>query len=181
MSKPGRETPGSASPRSKIPQDPRLSLPARSGSEILLLVLGAINTEAVQWEEMGNHSLRLSGGNLGFYGVSVPSVPLFTGGWGPEARALRNTSSFVVGVRRASDLQGNNVFTIPPPILKLHLLTTAEFVCLSQVLLRTSAPSQELRGISRNPSREEQEQGLARLCGCSWDRWEPWETLPLLI
>lgn len=75
-----REMPGSASPAPKFPEDLRVSSPARSGSEILLLVLGAINTEAVQWEEIGNHSLRLSGGNLEFYGVSVPSVPLFTGG-----------------------------------------------------------------------------------------------------
>lgn len=71
--------PGSASPVLKFSEDLRVSLPARSSSEILLLVWGAINTEAVQWEEIGNHSLRLSGGNLGFYGVSVPSVPLFTG------------------------------------------------------------------------------------------------------
>jgi hypothetical protein len=117
--------PGSPSPAPNFPEDLRVFLPARSGSEILLLVLGAINTEAVQWEEIGNHSLRLSGENLGFYGVSVPSVPLFTGGWGPAARAFRNTSSFVVGVRRVSDLQGNDVFTIPPPILRLGLLTTA--------------------------------------------------------
>lgn len=75
-----REMPGSASPAPKFPEDLRVSSPARSGSEILLLVLGAINTEAVQWEEIGNHSLRLNGGNLEFYGVSVPSVPLFTGG-----------------------------------------------------------------------------------------------------
>lgn len=77
VSKPGRETPGSASPAPKFPEDLRLSLPARSGSEILLLVLGAINTEAVQWEEMGNHSLRLSGGNLGFLWCFCPlSAPI---------------------------------------------------------------------------------------------------------
>lgn len=75
-----RGTPGSASTAPEFPEDLRVSLPARTGSEILLLVLGAINTEAVQWAEMGNHSSRLSGGNPGFYGVSVPSVPLFTGG-----------------------------------------------------------------------------------------------------
>lgn len=40
---------------------------------------------------------------------------------------------------------------------------------------------QELGGRNRNPSWEGQEQGLARLCGWSWDRWEPWEILPLLI
>lgn len=76
----GEERQGQQSPAPNFPEDLRVSLPARSGSEILLLVLGAINTEAVQWEEMGNRNLRLSGGNLGFYGVSVPSVPLFTGG-----------------------------------------------------------------------------------------------------
>lgn len=54
--------PGSASPVLKFSEDLRVSLSARSSSEILLLVWGAINTEVVQWEEIGNHSLRLSEG-----------------------------------------------------------------------------------------------------------------------